>query len=265
MTNKPNADSANDGSLAGQLDEYLAGWVRDNLDDMLPAVVISYDEVKNRAILRPLVMIGTTDNQKLPRARIENIPVFRYGAGEFFVRFPVKPGDFGWIKANDRDISLVLQRGGLQDWPNTKRRHNFSDAMFYPDHIKDWVVDTVDYDCATFQSLDGVSVVSIAQDNIEIRRGEHIIRLDDDKITTTVGGQVVTVNLTSVTAVATADVTLTVGASSVAVTPAAITLTSGGTLVLSAAGLFHNGVNIGSNHTHDDVEPGNGTSGTPTS
>lgn len=176
--NKPNADSANNDSLAGGVDAFMSGWVRDNLDDMLPAVVVSYDPVKNRAALQPLVMIGTTDGGKKPRARIENIPVFRYGAGGFFQRFPVKAGDFGWIKANDRDISLVLQRGGQQDWPNTKRRHNFSDAMFYPDTIKDWVVAGADLEAMTLQSLDGNSVVSIAQDAIEFRVGSQVLRLD---------------------------------------------------------------------------------------
>ena len=176
--NKPNADSANNDSLAGGMDAFLAGWVRDNLDDMLPAVVVSYDPNKNRATLQPLVMIGTTDGSKKPRARIENVPVFRYGAGGFFQRFPVKAGDFGWIKANDRDISLVLQRGGQQDWPNTKRRHNFSDAMFYPDTIKGWVVAPADLEAMTLQSLDGNSVVSIEQDAIELRVGAQVLRLD---------------------------------------------------------------------------------------
>jgi len=176
--NKPNADSANNDSLAGGVDAFMSGWVRDNLDDMLPAVVVSYDPDKNRATLQPLVMIGTTDGSKKARARIENIPVFRYGAGGFFQRFPVKAGDFGWIKANDRDISLVLQRGGRQDWPNTKRRHNFSDAMFFPDTIKDWVVSGDDLEAMTLQSLDGNSVVSIAQDAIELRVGSQVLRLD---------------------------------------------------------------------------------------
>jgi hypothetical protein len=193
--NKPNADSANDGSLPGGLEAFLAAWVRDNLDDMLPAVVVSYDEASNRATVQPLVMIGTTDGSKRARAKVTNIPVFRYGAGGFFIRHPVKAGDFGWIKANDRDISLVMQRGGLPDWPNTKRRHNFSDAMFYPDTIKGWSVAVADVEAMTLQSLDGNSVVSIAQNAIELRVGGQVLRLD-------------------------------------------------------AAGLTHNGINIGSTHTH---------------
>lgn len=176
--NKPNTDAANEGSLAGQMDAFIGGWVRDNLDDMLPANVVSYDPVSNRAVIKPLVMIGTTDGAKRSRAQVANIQVFRYGAGGFFQRYPVKPGDFGWLKANDRDISLVLQRGGLEDWPNTKRRHNFSDAMFYPDTIKDWVVAGADLEAMTLQSLDGNTVISLAQDAIELRVGSQVLRLD---------------------------------------------------------------------------------------
>lgn len=190
--NKPNADSANTDSLAGGVDAFLSGWVRDNLDDMLPAVVVSYDPASNRATIKPLVMIGTTDGSKKSRATVSNIPVFRFGAGGFFQRYPVKAGDFGWLKANDRDISLVLQRGGQQDWPNTKRRHNFSDAMFFPDTIKDWIVAGTDVDALTLQSLDGQSVVSIAADNVEVRQGATKTRTDATGITWTAGGHVMT-------------------------------------------------------------------------
>jgi hypothetical protein len=176
--NTPNTDSANTDSLAGGLDDHLSNWVRDNLDDQLPAIVVSYDEATNRAVIRPLVMVGTTDGSKKARATVSNIQVFRFGGGGFFMRQPLKAGDFGWLKACDRDISLVLQRGGQQDWPNTKRRHNFSDAMFYPDTIKGWVVAGADADAMTLQSLDGNSVVSIAQDAIELRVGSQVLRLD---------------------------------------------------------------------------------------
>lgn len=209
--NKPNADSANDGSLPGQLDAFVAGWVRDNLDDMLPAIVEGYNPTTNRAVIRPLVMIGTTDGTKRSRATVSNIPVFRFGGGGFFQRYPIKVGDFGWLKANDRDISLVLQRGGQQDWPNTKRRHNFSDAMFFPDAIKDWVVAGADTDALTLQSLDGQSVVSVAADNIEVRQGASVFRVDGSTITLTASGEVFQVG---------------------------------------PAGVTHNGTNIGDNHKH---------------
>ncbi|WP_337235984.1 Gp138 family membrane-puncturing spike protein, partial [Vibrio cholerae] len=76
-------------------------------------------------MIKPLVMMLTTDDEKISRAPVANIPVFRFGGGGFFIRAPIKPGDFGWLKASDRDISLIFQRGGLEDQPNTTRLHSF--------------------------------------------------------------------------------------------------------------------------------------------
>ena len=106
-----------------------------NIDDMLPATVVSYDDTSNRAVVKPLVMMVTTAGKKVGRGALANIPVFRFGGGGFYPHAG-KTGDFGWLKANDRDISLIFQRGGLEDEPNTARLHTFSDAMFFPIHSK---------------------------------------------------------------------------------------------------------------------------------
>lgn len=156
MTNPtPNRDPSEDGNMSSILRSWLKAYIRDNVDDMLPAVVQSYDDDSNRAVVKPLVMIGTTDGQKVSRAPLSSVPVFRFGGGGFFMRFPLKPGDFGWIKANDRDVSLVFQRGGLEDWPNTERLHNFADAMFFPDTMKDWQIDGENKEALVLQSMDG--------------------------------------------------------------------------------------------------------------
>lgn len=166
---KPNQDSADDGSLPGVLKAYLRSFIRENLDDMLPAQVIAYDDVSNRATIKPLVMVGTTDGQKISRAEIPNISVFRFGGGGFFIRFPIKPGDFGWLKANDRDISLIFQRGGREDWPNTERLHSFSDAMFFPDTLKDWVIDGENSDALVIQSMDGSVCIALNEGEITFK------------------------------------------------------------------------------------------------
>ncbi len=99
--NKPNSDMASDGSLAGQFAAAFRSLLM-NIDDMLPATVVSYDDTSNRAVVKPLVMMVTTAGKKVGRGALANIPVFRFGGGGFFIRMPVKPGDFGWLKANDR-------------------------------------------------------------------------------------------------------------------------------------------------------------------
>lgn len=162
---KPNTDQANEGSLSGTLAAFLRSMLME-IDDMLPATVVSYDDATNRAVVRPLIMMGTTSGQKINRASVANIPVFRFGGGGFFIRMPIKPGDFGWLKANDRDISLMMQRGGLEDWPNTQRLHSFSDAMFFPDTLKDWLIDGDNVAAMVLQNMSGSVCIALHEDRI---------------------------------------------------------------------------------------------------
>jgi len=171
MSSPPNLDKANDGDFAGVMTDVLQNFLR-GVDDMIPAKVVSYDDATNRAVIKPLVMLGTTDGQKISRAQLSNIPVFRFGGGGFFIRFPVKPGDFGWLKATDRDMSLIMQRGGLEDWPNTLRQHSFSDGMFFPDTLKSWVIDGANADALVIQSLDGSVCVSLHSGKVKIEAAE---------------------------------------------------------------------------------------------
>lgn len=164
---KPNSDSANEGSLSGGLNAMLRSFFLNEFEGMLPATVVSYDDATNRAVIKPVVMVGTTDGGKVSRAQVPNIPVFRFGGGGFFMRFPIKPGDLGWLKANDRDVSLIFQRGGGEDWPNTERMHKFSDAMFFPDTFKEWVVNGENADKAVWQSLDGTVCIALGDDAIK--------------------------------------------------------------------------------------------------
>lgn len=142
------------------------------IDDMLPATVVDYDDDSNRATIQPLVMMMTQDGEKVSRAQVFDVPVFRFGGGGFFIRYPIKKGDFGWLKASDRDISLILQNGGVQeDIPNTERLHSFSDALFIPDALKGWAVAEKNKDAMVIQSLDGKSVIALHDNKIVIESG----------------------------------------------------------------------------------------------
>lgn len=169
--NKPNTDAADEGSLSGQLGAALKAFFLNQFEGMLPATVVSYNDQTNRAVIKPLVMLGTTSGAKVSRAQVSGIPVYRFGGGGFFMRFPIKAGDFGWIKASDRDISLVFQRGGLEDWPNTTRMHKFSDAMFFPDTFKQWVISGENADKAVWQTMDGETCISLGAGEIKHKVG----------------------------------------------------------------------------------------------
>lgn len=232
--NKPNSNQATQGSLAGKMIDTLSKWLRGEVDDMLPATVVSYDDATNRAVIRPLVMIGTTSGGKVPRAQVPNIPVFRFGGGGYFMRHPIKPGDFGWIKANDRDISLIMQAAGGEEWPNTERLHSFSDAMFFPDTVKDWIIAGGNMDGSVWQSLDGTRCIALNATAIDV-------------------------TAPNINATATQSVTVT--AASVSVNAANITLN--GSVAVIGPALTHNGKNVGETHIHSGVQPGIGNTGAP--
>lgn len=132
--NPPSTNPADEGSLAGVLRSALDKFLQ-NVDDMLPAEVVAFDAAANRVEVQPLVLMGTTDGQRLSRARIASLPVFRIGAGGGMLSFPIKAGDLGWIKATDRDLSMFYQSLG-EAFPNTRRFHSFQDAFFIPDAMR---------------------------------------------------------------------------------------------------------------------------------
>lgn len=249
---KPNSNQAQEGSLAGQLKGALSKWLRDEVDDMVPARVVAYDDVSNRATIQPLVMVGTTDGGKISRAALPNIPVFRFGSGQFFMRFPIKPGDFGWLKANDNDISLVMQAAGQQeDWPNTERLHDFSDAMFFPDCVRGWLIDGANLDAAVWQSLDGTVCISLHNDRVHIKAPQLIADISGS---TEINCPDVVVNGAEV--VLNANTTIN---GNLAWNGSNSTFNNGGAVAIVGGSITHNGVNIGSSHVH----PINGGSSAP--
>ena len=170
----PNVSSEK-GDLTSNIRLFFESFVKENLDDMLPCKVVAHNRVINRVDLQPLIMLKATDGSKINRQIIKNIPVFRFGGGGFFISVPIKVGDFGWIKANDRDISLMIQSGGKADIPNTKRLHSFNDGLFFPDTLKDWVIDGKNANALVISSLDGSTCIAVDNGRVEIDTQDLII------------------------------------------------------------------------------------------
>lgn len=222
MINTPDTDPATGGSLPGTLAAVLQAFLRDSIDDMLPAIVESYDAATNRARVRPIAKMLTTDGQAVRRASVASVPVFRFGAGGFFIAMPVKAGDFGWIKANDRDTSLILQQGPREEIPNTATFHSFQSAMFFPDTFRDWAIDGSNADAMVLQSLDGSVCIALHGNKLVVTAPSWEINVPE---TTWTGN----INLAGNFA---------------------------GTGSMSS-----NGQDISNNHRHSGVEPGSGNTG----
>lgn len=169
----PSIDPADTNSLAGTLRAVTGKWLQ-SIDDMLPARVVAYDRATNRASVQPLMMMVTTAGDKVQRAQISSVPVLTMGSGAFLLSFPIEPGDLGWIKASDRDISLFLQSLD-EDEPNTRRMHSFQDGLFIPDVMRAWTLNAADTESAVLQSADGTVRVSLGAATITLTAPTVII------------------------------------------------------------------------------------------
>lgn len=179
----PSIDPADEDSLIGAF-RHILGKFLQGVDDMLPAQVISYDRTTNRAVVQPLVMLLTTDNKTVQRPAVASVPVIQYGGGGFVVSAPIKAGNLGWIKANDRDISLFLQSFNNSS-PNTVRKHSFSDAVFIPDVMTGYTIDGEDTNNLVIQSLDGSTKISVGDALMKFKVGDTIMEISPSGISTT--------------------------------------------------------------------------------
>lgn len=157
--NNPSIDPSNNGSLAGSM-QFAFNKMMQATNRMLPARVINYDRTKNRAQVQLLINMITTDGSQVPRAQLSSVPVMLFGGGGFFISFPLKTDDLGWLLANDRDISLFLQNYN-QAPPNTTRMANFSDGVFIPDVMHGYTINGDDEDAVVLQNLNGSTRITI--------------------------------------------------------------------------------------------------------
>lgn len=166
QNSQPSIYPADSASLTGLFRLFMTKFLQ-NTDDMLPAVVVAYDRTTNRAQVQPFIKMITTQDQLVSRAQLATVPVFQFGAGGFIISNNLKPGDLGWIKANDRDISVFLQHY-KESGPPTLRKHTFEDAVFFPDPMTGYTIDPTDSDNLVIQKLDGSVKISLGTDTVTI-------------------------------------------------------------------------------------------------
>lgn len=163
----PSRDPENSDSLAGVFKEVLKKFAQ-RTDDMLPAIVETYDRAANIARVRPLIQVVTTEGDLVSRAAIQSVPVLQLGGGGFLISFPLVAGDLGWIKASDRDLSLFRQNFS-EAAPNTKRMHSFEDAIFIPDIMKDYSIAGEDSSGLVIQYKDNTVKIVVKSNEVVIK------------------------------------------------------------------------------------------------
>ena len=207
-------DPANDDTLLGLMRVVLNKFLQ-GTDDMLPAMVTAYDRATNKARVQPLIQVMDTEGGVHNRAPLSEVPVLLLGGGTFFVSFNITPGNLGWIKSNDRDISLFLQ-SFANNRPNTLRLHTFEDAIFIPDIMTGYNINSEDADAMVIQNTTGTVRIS----------------LNDQRIKMT--APALEINTTGATSI----------------TSSALNINTTGATSITSSALTHNGTNVGESHTH---------------
>lgn len=165
---KPSINPADEDSLVGAF-RNIFGKLLQNVDTMLPAKVVAFngDRNKPRVTVHPQIAVLTTNHERVSRAQIASLPVVQFGGGGHLISCNIKPGDFGWIVASDRDISLFLQNY-KETQPNTVRKHNFADAIFIPDILTGYNIAAEDNQNFVIQNVDGTVRIAFWPDYIKI-------------------------------------------------------------------------------------------------
>ena len=159
-------DPANDDSLTGLFKEVLRKYTQNN-EDLLPAQIVSYDRTNNRAAVQILIQLVDVNGNLHNRAQLSNIPVLLLGGGDFFISWNLPAGSLGWVKANDRDISLFLETYTARQ-PNSLRMHSFEDAVFIPDLMTRYTIAGEDAQAVVIQNRAGNVRISLNSQRIKL-------------------------------------------------------------------------------------------------
>jgi hypothetical protein len=166
FNNVPSMNPADNNSLAGSIRFSFSKLIQ-KINGMLPAQVINYDLSTNRVQVQLMISLITTGGDYIARPQINNLPVYQLGGGGFFISFPIKTGDLGWLIANDRDISNFLQTYS-QSIPNTYRISQFSDGVFFPDIMRGYTRAPGADEGITIQNESGSVSLTLSDDGVNI-------------------------------------------------------------------------------------------------
>lgn len=119
----------------GQVIDRLRETTKAQIRVALPCKVLLYDPVTQTVDVQPLIddRIQQEDGTftALPFPVLPHVPVAFPAGGGFRLTFPLQLGDTGQVLFNDLSIDTWQNQGGHAQAPDG-RRHDISDAVFYP-------------------------------------------------------------------------------------------------------------------------------------
>lgn len=108
--------------------------VKNSIETMLPAKIISYNNVTKRASVKILVSLSYDDMQDeyIDIPVLNDVPVGIPVGGGFVISMPLQEGDTGRICIFSKDIDSYKSYGGKQKVINESKFY-FSNSIFIPD------------------------------------------------------------------------------------------------------------------------------------
>jgi len=102
------------------------------VNTQLPATVISYDPVKNRAVVKPSMPKRYADDESSDSPQIVEVPIVwtASGGGKSTLTMPIKPGDGVMLSFQQRSLEGWLS--GKNDIPDDPRQFDLSDCVAIP-------------------------------------------------------------------------------------------------------------------------------------
>lgn len=187
----------------------------------MPVVVEAYDRTNNVVTVTPLIQLVKLDGTTIQRNAYGQIPALALGGGGFFINFPLKQGDLGWILASDRDLSLFRQTLATAA-PNTSRCHRFEDGWFIPDVFRKYTLNSADVsnDAMVISSTDGTTRISIWEDFIQITAPSELLVTSPQSTfsgSVTINENLTVLGTSMLTGQVTADADILVGSSGLSV------------------------------------------------
>ncbi len=94
--------------------------------------VLGNQKVQVQPLIQALYVGGV--NQTLPV--LNNVPVGMPRGNDWFVKFPIAPGDIGYCLFSDRSLDIYLNSpGNVPVAPNDARIHDLADPIFIPEPL----------------------------------------------------------------------------------------------------------------------------------
>lgn len=96
-----------------------------------PGQIVTINTALWTAQVQPAFKRVQEDGTVVNRPILPDVPIWIPGGGGAWLQFPIAPGDNGLLVYMDRDMGTWFIQGG-QAPPPTYRKHDVSDAVFFP-------------------------------------------------------------------------------------------------------------------------------------